>query len=282
MADERQRERHRVGFPHDGIQPVHEAGEPRVRLLRAPVLAVLLDRGGRARRQLLGDREVGGAVGLAVSARQGQHAHDAARADQRHHHRRAQAEAVSQAVAVLAADEPSTLDLGHLGQNFRLAAGQRLRQGGGNVRARQRSGLERAGEVLAGRVGVSDGHATEHAVIARHVDDAPIGQRPRDEPGEAGERRGLVDRRRQCPAGLGEQPGVLQRTLGLRTRLLLALELLGPFALAPVDFGHVAQHQRAQGAAGHVHPRDRRLELELRAVAAEAHGAVGTGGRDRA
>jgi hypothetical protein len=277
VADEGQRQGRGIGLPHDGVEPVHQTGEARVRLLGTAVLAAVLDRGRRTRGQLVRDRQVGGGVRRAVRADQREGAHDVSRAGQGHYHRGARAEAVGQKVQVLGADQPPPLRLRHLGHDLGLAAGQHVGQRGRDVGAGQRPGLQRAGEVLAAGIGVGDGETAKLAVLAHHVDRAPVGQRPGHEAGETGEGHRVVERRRQDPAGLGEQPGLLQRLLGFAARVLLAPELFGLLALAPLDVGDVAQDEAAHGAAGHLHPRDRRVQRELRAVAAESDQAVRPG-----
>ena len=270
MAHERDLERGRVGLPHDAVESLDEADEPRAALLRAPVLAPLIHRGGDAAGQPLGHAEIGRRVRPTLGAHEGEGAEDVAASHQRHDHGRANAQRGHQARLPLAHGHAGDRGLVGLGDQLGVGAGQHARERLGKLGRPERMPLELARHQLARRIGVGDDQSTDLATVLDQVDHAPVGQRPGEESGEAGQRGFIVERTGQHPAGLGEQHGLTSRLLGLTTLHLGAPQLLGPLVLVSLLLGDVPHHDQTHRSTRRVDARDGGVERELGTVAAEA------------
>ena len=115
---------------------------------------------------------------------------------------------------------------GDLAGQLRAAAAQRARDRMVAAAVGRKAPRQLACRLVLGGIGVHGGDAADLAVVPHDVHHAEVREGRDEQPREALERGLVVQRRREQPAGLGEQRRPLARRLGARQELFtLALDL---------------------------------------------------------
>ncbi len=123
-------------------------------------------------------------------------------------------------MGLVAGELPEEL-LGDVGDQLRLRGADHQRHR--VVRRLAIAVAHRPDRVHLGGIAVRDGEPAQPAVGVHHVDGAPVGQ-PRDgELSDGGQRRPIVQRRRQHLAHVGQEADLFARGLGVAARLALGL-----------------------------------------------------------